>query len=466
LHIKIPNLNLHELQQPRRLRPGLLSGPRGHLGFLEYKGSGSPSADSHGLPFEPKRIYWVDSLSENGLRGDHAHLNSSRVVVAVKGSVRILITFKDGRTKEYELKTWDEALWIPPGFWYECRLDTDSLLLVIASHPHEQDQYLRDKEAYLSGYIRNREWIYAHNYLPQVYKRSYPLHHYGMRRYQYIARKQVTEVFYLAKGSEILGRWPFQIDKEWAISLPNAPYGGLQVNESVPSQEIIPWLEWVKKTLYGMGIKKIRNRCKPDFLMSSFEKRIMAKLEKVGFKESFSDSNQFLSIKGPLQQRLHAMELRKLSQCRKLGYKLVEESPALLEEVYYFIAQARANRNIPLSITYDQMQQFFMAYPEKYRIMSIFDKKNLRLATCIVVNPEPDTLYYFLPATAISALPKSPMVLLIAELYHYCQSRSIRFLDLGLSSVEGHVQQGLFDFKQNMGAYVSPKRTFDFYFDK
>jgi hypothetical protein len=145
----------------------------------------------------------------------------------------------------------------------------------------------------------------------------------------------------------------------------------------------------------------------------------------------------------------------------KAGAKVVEESPQNLQEVYYFIAQARTNRQIPLSVNFKQMKQFFEAYPQRYSIYSVFDKKNVRMASCIMVQPDEQCWYYFLPATAVEHLSKSPMVLLIQELVELCRNKGLEYLDLGMASVEGHKQKGLFEFKKRMGALESPKRTLE-----
>jgi hypothetical protein len=155
------------------------------------------------------------------------------------------------------------------------------------------------------------------------------------------------------------------------------------------------------------------------------------------------------------------MENRKLQKLVKAGAKVVEESPENLKEVYYFIAQARTNRQIPLSVSFQQIRQFFEAYPHRYSIYSVFDKKNVRMAACIMVQPDEQSWYYFLPATAVEHLHKSPMVLLIMELVSLCREKGLEYLDLGIASVEGHQQKGLFEFKKRMGAMECPKRTLE-----
>jgi hypothetical protein len=83
------------------------------------------------------------------------------------------------------------------------------------------------------------------------------------------------------------------------------------------------------------------------------------------------------------------------------------------------------------------------------------------MASCIMVQPDEQCWYYFLPATAVEHLSKSPMVLLIKELTEVCEAKGLEYLDLGIASVEGFKQKGLFEFKERMGALESPKRTLE-----
>jgi len=443
---------MHELQQPKLIKTGHFYGPKGNLSFLESKQE---------LPFEPKRVYWVDRSEETSLRGNHAHLNSSRIFSAIVGEVLVRIFLKDGREKEFILKPWEDSLWIPPGFWYECHLRKEAILLVISSHKHEEDIYLRDKEAYFAGYFKNNDWVYSHNYLPNVYKRSYPISHYAIRRYQYIVNESLTEIFYLAKGREILGRWPFQIKNGIATNLTGAPYGGIQVNEKVPLVEVKKWLKWVIQLLPSMGVTQVKYRAKPSFLQDKFDGKLEKQLQTLGFKPSFSDASQYINTREDLIPQLHSMEQRKLKQSEKMGLRMLEESAEILPEVYFFIAQARYSRDIPLNTTLEKLQQLFIAYPDKYFIFSVFDKKNIRLATCIAVLQSDNSLYYFLPATGVDFLSESPMVFLIVAMANWCKERNVQFLDLGISSVDGHLQQGLYDFKKRMGAKDSEKWTYE-----
>ncbi len=62
-------------------------------------------------------------------------------------------------------------------------------------------------------------------------------------------------------------------------------------------------------------------------------------------------------------------------------------------------------------------------------------------------------------------MSESPMVFLIVSMANWCKERNIDFLDLGISSIEGQLQQGLYDFKKRMGAIDAEKWTFELELD-
>ena len=56
---------------------------------------------------------------------------------------------------------------------------------------------------------------------------------------------------------------------------------------------------------------------------------------------------------------------------------------------------------------------------------------------------------------------KSPVVLLVKGIYNYAGSRGFQILDLGISSVESRLNNGLYTFKKNLGALESERVTWE-----
>ena len=113
---------------------------RGALAFVET---------GKQLPFEVRREFHLFDLHIGVARGGHAHKACHQFLIAMAGSFRV--TTDNGTTKvEWELKSPDQGLHVPPGHWVELAPDSSySVLSVLASHPYDEADYIRSKEAFI-----------------------------------------------------------------------------------------------------------------------------------------------------------------------------------------------------------------------------------------------------------------------------------------------------------------------------
>ena len=82
-------------------------------------------------------------------RGGHAHRDLTQAVVAIPG--RVSFELDDGVTRTTHLLARpNEYLIVPPGNWRDfTALEQGSTLLVLASAPYEEADYIRDYDAFL-----------------------------------------------------------------------------------------------------------------------------------------------------------------------------------------------------------------------------------------------------------------------------------------------------------------------------
>jgi UDP-2-acetamido-3-amino-2,3-dideoxy-glucuronate N-acetyltransferase len=118
---------------------------RGDLVFAETK--------KH-LPFPIRRVFFIYNVRTGGNRGHHAHKKTRLALICLQGSTRILLD--DGKVKdEVTLTKPEQALLIPPKIWHSMnRFKKGTVILALASEPYNEDDYLRDYQAF-KEYIRN-----------------------------------------------------------------------------------------------------------------------------------------------------------------------------------------------------------------------------------------------------------------------------------------------------------------------
>lgn len=112
---------------------------RGRINFLEV---------GQGLPFPPRRLFWLHHVAEGQWRGRHGHRESELLIVALHGGCRVHLD--DGRVQEtVTIDDPGRALYIGTWVWHELTDFTDgAAILVIASTLYDEAEYLRDYEAF------------------------------------------------------------------------------------------------------------------------------------------------------------------------------------------------------------------------------------------------------------------------------------------------------------------------------
>jgi dTDP-4-dehydrorhamnose 3,5-epimerase-like enzyme len=126
----VPGVVVHELTQARD--------ERGALAALEL-------AD---CPFEPRRIFAVYDVPSASVRGAHAHRGCHQFLVCMAGSLTCLVD--DGSsTDEIDLDGPALGIHIPPMIWAtQWKYTRDAVLLVLASHPYDARDYIRDYDEF------------------------------------------------------------------------------------------------------------------------------------------------------------------------------------------------------------------------------------------------------------------------------------------------------------------------------
>ncbi len=102
------------------------------------------------LPFECQRIFYTYTVPEGSVRGEHAHKKCEQFLIAIRGEVHVAVD--DGtRRDEIVLDSPSKGLHLPAGCWgEEFSHSPDCILLVLASLPYENEDYIRKYEDFLA----------------------------------------------------------------------------------------------------------------------------------------------------------------------------------------------------------------------------------------------------------------------------------------------------------------------------
>ena len=101
------------------------------------------------IPFEIKRVFYSYDIPGGESRGAHAHKECHQLLIAASGSFEVVLD--DGVNRRTVLLNRPfYGLHVPPGIWAEEQgFSSGSICLVLASHPYEDADYIRDYDTFL-----------------------------------------------------------------------------------------------------------------------------------------------------------------------------------------------------------------------------------------------------------------------------------------------------------------------------
>lgn len=112
---------------------------RGNLSFIE---------EQRHIPFAIERAYWLYDVPGGEIRGSHAFINTHEFIVALSGSFDVHLD--DGKQKHtFTLNRSYMGLYVPNMVWRSIQnFSTNSLCLILASHPYNENEYIRSYEQF------------------------------------------------------------------------------------------------------------------------------------------------------------------------------------------------------------------------------------------------------------------------------------------------------------------------------
>ena len=239
-----------------------------------------------------------------------------------------------------------------------------------------------------------------------------------------------------------------------AKSLQYSPFGSLAGDASMQSK--MKLLTYAQEELSKLGIQKI-SITHPVALYGFKDPAPF--FHSLGYETDYFDWNQHINLSHYHTNVLHKMERRRLDKGRVMGIECSKVSSSAVSEIHRFLSNCRVQKGLQINIELKKLENLMAAFPDKYALFTAKLNGEL-MAACITVQVSPSVAYYYLPGTDEKFQKVSPMVLLIDYICQHYQERGLQYLDLGVSSVDGHKQKGLFLFKERMGAEAHHKYQF------
>jgi dTDP-4-dehydrorhamnose 3,5-epimerase-like enzyme len=126
------------------MKPQIINLPK----FLDARGNLSFAEQFKQVPFKIERTYWIYDVPGGEARGGHAYRENEEFIIALSGSFDVVLD--DGYVKQtFSLNRSYYGLYVPKGMWREMNnFSTNSLALILASMPYDENDYVRDYECF------------------------------------------------------------------------------------------------------------------------------------------------------------------------------------------------------------------------------------------------------------------------------------------------------------------------------
>lgn len=113
---------------------------RGNLSFIE---------EENHIPFPIKRTFWIYDVPGGEERGGHAYRKNEEFIVALSGSLEVVLDDGKGNIQSFHLNRSYYGLYVPNMIWRQMtNFSTNSLAMVLASQHYDADDYIRDYEQF------------------------------------------------------------------------------------------------------------------------------------------------------------------------------------------------------------------------------------------------------------------------------------------------------------------------------
>ncbi|MNZ84313.1 TDP-4-oxo-6-deoxy-alpha-D-glucose-3,4-oxoisomerase [compost metagenome] len=128
-------------------------------GLGDERGLLSVIEGNHTIPFEVKRVFYIYGTKEGVRRGFHGHYKTRQALVSVAGSCKVYLDNLQ-RKDNVVLDSPNKILILEPNDWHEMYdFSSDCVLLVLASHYYDPEDYIRDYKLFTEVYSASAKGV-------------------------------------------------------------------------------------------------------------------------------------------------------------------------------------------------------------------------------------------------------------------------------------------------------------------
>ncbi len=127
---------INDFSKPRIIQLPIVNESVGNLSFVQ---------NFDQIPFEIKRVFWIYDVPGGETRGGHAFKNQQEVIIAISGSLDIVVVDPEGVETKYCLNRSYFGLYIPTLHWRHLEnFSTNAVTVHLSNYDFAEEDYIRD----------------------------------------------------------------------------------------------------------------------------------------------------------------------------------------------------------------------------------------------------------------------------------------------------------------------------------
>jgi hypothetical protein len=245
------------------------------------------------------------------------------------------------------------------------------------------------------------------------------------------------------------------------ISPINGTFGSLSFNKKLKTEEYIEIYRIIEVFLSQKGAKKIIINT-PPFIHDVYQNTIILNLlMNNGYKIEKQEINHHLIVTNlSFKEIIKRNNKKKLNQCINQNFEFYQVfGEDEFKKVYNIIKKNRDFNGYKTSMSFEEIIKMQLKFSDDLFFFKVtYNNIDIASSICIKINSE--ILYVFYWGDLPEYRNFSPVVFIANGIYNFAKENNFKLIDAGTSSINGEINVGVSNFKENLGFEISPKLTF------
>jgi hypothetical protein len=255
----------------------------------------------------------------------------------------------------------------------------------------------------------------------------------------------------------LVARISFKIKGNEALSPFLAPFGGIEIYQTIGTRQLKQFIHLVEIDLKAKGVDKVTVKEFPEGYHKSFS-QIKNTFESLAYRSHKEIASLIKVDQESFDKKIKVSQRQKLKKAAQLfQFEKVNSDSAKI--IYSFIAACRKERNQTLSMTAARLLKAMRENPDSFLFFRVGNNE-CTAAACIAICVNESVVYTLYYGHARKFDKVSPVVYLLSGIYSYAQTNNYSIIDLGTSMLNGKVNRPLLTFKSSIGGSSCAKLTF------